>query len=82
MKKNVVLMAALMLMIGGMSYAQEPEKQDSTMKETPVLPEPVKTPVPEEPTVPEEPESPESPENPDSPAEPAPATPDEANAPA
>lgn len=76
MKKNVVLMAALMLMIGGMSYAQEPEKQDSTTKETPVLPAPVKTPVPEEPV------DPQSPENPDSPDSPAPVSPDEANAPA
>lgn len=64
MKKTMVMMAALMLMTGGMLYAQEPEKQDTTKKETPVMPLPEKTPVPEEPTDPT----------------PEPATPDEEDA--
>lgn len=78
MKKNVIWMAALMLMIGGMSTAQEPEKQDSTTKETPVLPAPVKTPVPEDPAIPEDPVSPEDPVTPE---DPAPEIPDQVNAP-
>lgn len=69
MKKNVVWMAALMLMLGGMSYAQEPEKQDSTRKETPVLPMPERTPVPEDPDPTPEPAVPVDGENTPAPSE-------------
>ncbi|MBS4765576.1 hypothetical protein KG007_05055 [Alistipes sp. kh20] len=52
------MMAALMLMAGGMVYAQEPEKQDSTKKEAPTAPAPEEKPDPVKPEpVPAEPES-------------------------
>lgn len=72
MKKSVLMMAAMMLMAGGLANAQEPEKKETPKQET-LSPAPEQKPEqkPEqEPTAPEEKPEPVKPEQ--APAEPQP----------